>query len=170
MVKKSRVKLFPNLSNDQVNLELQGWRNLQNWFVYYYDLKYIKSNPEIVKQTIKSTNHLVNNPYKNPRMELKRWNELYKSIRAPLGIAKRKACTSGRKYIDQAKDLYKHKIVNVVQESKYFKASGYLNVNVVSGLTTSSNVWNRTKVFIQRPGDASPVEVTDQLNISSSPY
>src|ERR1044072_1596589 len=138
MVKvRNRVKLFANLSDDEVNQELFAWRNLQNYFSdnYQYVTDNMKDdeNKKLIKNVRTSSNRLSENRYKNPRLELKRWHELYKSIESLLRLANRNFCGVGKYKVEDARNLYNHKRVD---KDIKFKITGSIQVKGVPGASS----------------------------------
>jgi hypothetical protein len=156
------TKLFNNLTDDEVNSQIDMWRDLSYKLTYYdtYFNNGKSANVEKYKKVIDNVRKLRYNPYKNPRKELARWRELYKILAPKLRLIRRNACSKGIKLIDKASCLYTNRKLTTpvtftlsfdVEHLVGFDANDLQNYDVVlKGKTTGVTVTN-TKVYFKKP-------------------
>jgi hypothetical protein len=155
---KSKVKLFNELSDEQVYTQLSQWRSLGDKFLQYeYTIvTYNESSLEDVKKIERAVKTVLENEYENQRLELKRWRALYNRCRNYLLRTRPNACTAGKQSIDNAETLYNNGFLTTNR-----RLTIYGNVNLPSSLRGAELNQPGFQVFVQLPGQNEQVEVTN---------
>lgn len=107
----SKAKLFGEMSDEVVEATADAWASLGEFFaINITDAKiFPKLERSQSRKICDKVLQLVDNPYKNRRLELKRWRELYERFKSLLLANRRKFCDDGKKELERAQCLYSGK-------------------------------------------------------------